>query len=807
MSVNITVRKSTWISSVVVCLLFCQNIITTAQTIDRVSASRTRRFLHYGDLVRYLEQENSYTIYQGVYQGQWADGDPLIFSVQGNSYRNNKYYVNGMRVDDRFNTGSTLFRPNLETNNLLINYKNSRLYFERDSMANDYVQFSGNIGGLSDISPSSAHIVHWFHGTGLESAYDKDLIKNRQHTRGAGKLEAEFSVKQKDMHHRLRQHIYATYGQRMIPNINHTGLVREEPLYKADYLTIQMDGELPCRKNVFDKLGYMLHYGTNDSHGSAHYMNREEISDLSTLSATVYGNSKGLTMGATYALNKQKHKKLDFERNIVDQDGESLYPWSPDVSSHEYSLYVNYEKSLSPSLAFHAEGYNSLISNVADREHWTSIVYEQHPESDNRKNLYTIDWQSHSFVAGLLENRLGVDWHRELCDWCDIKSSLDLTVDGFLLKGKSHIMPHWQSWLSVNIRPTSWFDATINVGYERQTYTMDHIRYMSDDYLNGRAYFGDSQDLAYTTGGAYHKLEKKGMAQPSQFSLNIPFTFHYGLHEFMNYLVLKSFIHPWMTSYKGDAAANGRYEDGYYYRNPGETMYEIGYQPRSLMDGLPFFIGHIARYSYTGYNFMISVSWQSMMGASPSALGVGPAANDIGVLDESTANPNTHIVMGNRDGKYPGVGRVDQDKAYVARLSIGYNVCKWFSFNYVFKWTDGQPFSPLYIATSEVETPSGTYQQQAFSATHSRGINPTDGNFGCRESAIFNFDLSAHFYWRWAGHTTRASIYYYNSWDYGNVLVEYMFPQNIDGCSMGSRGPNMTLTIPGGLICSLKVEL
>lgn len=799
-------RKSTPVSSIIICLLFCLNSSSFAQTVDTVSASVIHRFLHYGDLARYLEQENSYTVYQGVYQGQWSDGDPLIFSIQGNSYRNNKFYINGMRVDDRFNPGSTLFRPNMESHNLLINYRNSRLYFEHDSLANNYIQFSGNIGGLSDVSPSSAHIVHWFHGTGIEGAYHKDLINERQHTKGAGKVESEFSV-HSNSSHGLRQHIYATYGQRMIPNINHTGLVREEPLYRADYFTAQLDGELPCHQIFFNQLGYLLHFGSNSSYGSAHYMNRDEISDLSTLSASVYAHRSGLTLGATYAWNKQKHKKLNFERNIVDQDGESLYPWSPDASSHEYSLYVNYEHSLSPSLNFHAEGYNSFFSIATDSEHWTSVVYQQHPESDTRTNLYTIDWQSHSFIAGLLENFLGVDWHHRVCNWCDIKSSLDLTLDGFLLKNKSHILPHWQSSVAVNIYPSSWFSASVNVGYERLTYTMEHLRFLSDDYLNGRAYFENSHDLAYTTGGAYHKLQKKSLAQPSLFALNIPFTFSYKRHEFMNYLVLKKYIHPWMTAFLGNISDNGRFIDGVFYPNPGECQYNIGYMPHNLMGSLPFFIGHIGRYSYKGEKILVSVSWQSMMGASPSALGVGPAANDIGVLDESTANPNTHIVTENRNGKYPGVGRVDQDKAYVARVSLGYNVCNWLSFNYMFKWTDGQPFSPIHIVSSDVSTASGTYQQQAFLPTRSRGINPTDGNFGCRESAIFNFDVSAHFNWTWSGHPTRASIYYYNSWDYGNVLIEYMVPQNLEGCNMGDRGPNMTLTIPGGLICSLRMDL
>ena len=45
----------------------------------------------------------------------------------------------------------------------------------------------------------------------------------------------------------------------------------------------------------------------------------------------------------------------------------------------------------------------------------------------------------------------------------------------------------------------------------------------------------------------------------------------------------------------------------------------------------------------------------------------------------------------------------------------------------------------------------------------------------------------------------------YQSSDFGNVYTEMAFPQGLRG--MKSRGPNMTLSIPRGIIGTLKVEL
>lgn len=796
------------LSVVMELLLMCINT-ADAQTIDSLSASFARKFMHYGDLVHYLEQENSYTIYQGVYQGQWADADPLIFSVQGNSYRNNKFYFNGMRIDDRFNPGSSFYRPNLEANNLSVNYRNSSLYFNYDRNSGDYVSVSGNFGNLRGVSHSSERIVHWFHGTGTEGAYDKEAIKNRQHTKGAGKIDAQFSIKLPDGES-LRQHVYATFGKRKLPNICYSGLNNALPLYEEGYSTFQMDGQLPNRNKSLSNLGYLFHFSTNGSFGSAHYLNKDEVSDLTTLSATLYGKRNGLISGLTYSANRLKHHNLSFERNIIDQDGESLYPWSPDGTSHEVSWYLNYHKPISPWVTFHAEGYNSMLLFNSKHENWSSLIYEQHPESSERILLYSVNWQSRSFGAGLLENSFGITIHKQLNSIADFSSSADISLDGFLLRNKSHLMPHWQTSASIKFHPSPWFTTSVNLGYDRISYTMEHIRYFSNDYLNGKAYFHNSHQLAYTTGGLYHKIERNSLSQPSMFALNIPIVISNGHHELMNYLVLKKFFNPWMTSYKGGALSNGYISDGIFYQTPGESLYSVGHQPLNLMGddikGVPYFIAHMIRYSYTGQKLYFSASWQSMQGAGPSALGVGPFANDIGVLDESTANPNTHIVIDNKEGKFPAVGRFDQDKAYVARLLLGVNVCDWFSFNSSFKWTDGQPFSPIQVYNSDSESSTATNHQRAFVHTLSRGINPTDGNFGCRESAIFNFDLTAIFYWKLQQHDMSASVYYYNSWDYGNVLNEYMFPQNLNGAEIGSRGPNMCLTVPGGIICSVKMN-
>ena len=782
-----------------------------AQTADTLTADYSRTRYHHGDLTHYLEQHNDYTIYQGVYQGQWSDGDPLIFSVNGNSYRWNKYYIDGMRVDDRFNPGSSLYRPNLESNDLYLDYITSRLRFEADTTLRDYVRAAGNFGGLGGINSSTAAIIRLQHGTGLDSADDPEKIKNRQHTTGAGTVEATYTFGGGDGT-RYRQHLYATYGRRQMPNYDRNGLIPSETHFPTDYLTVQFDGALPSIGGIADKLGYRVHYGYRGSEGSEHYMNPNEQSVLRTISGTLYGKKGGMTTGLTWSTNIQRHKDLRFERNIVDQDGESLSPWSPDGNTHELTWYVDYKRPLLPWLTLHAEGYNSFIHFSPTVESWENLVYEQQSDGASQKSpknaLYRYEWESRSFSGGLLENSIGLEVKRKLGKSVTLSASLDATLDGFVLRGKTHIMPNCQAAVSFDIHPWKWLRMSVNLGYDRVSYSIEHLRYFSNDYMNGKVYFdqGDKR-LLTTTGGAYHRVSSHSMMQPSYLTFNMPIHLTFGRHEIALLQTYRKYCNVWMTGFEGGAMENGYYDtNGIYYLNAGAHDYVVGYQPHELMGtgfltNTPYHISQLTRYTYRGKKFMASVSWQSLRTVGASALGVGPQANDIGVLSETTANPNTHIVKNGTDRQYPAVGRLDQDKAYICRIYLGYNVCKNFQFGISGKWTDGQPFSVY----NTYESVLAGNRQLAVVPANTRGVNPTDGDFGFRESAIFNIDIHARGVWKVCGHDMTLSVYCYNIYDFGNVLNEYVMPQGCVG--LKERGPNMCLTIPRGLLCSLKFEL
>ena len=514
-----------------------------------------------------------------------------------------------------------------------------------------------------------------------------------------------------------------------------------------------------------------------------------------------------MTTGLTVSSNKLKHSDLQFGRNIIDQDGESLEPWMSDGTTRELTWAVNYSRQLRPWLKLKADGYNSLLNFNPDQSTFINEVYCQQMLQQGPTPLYSYVWTSNKFAAGLIENRIGAEARQQLSEKLAVSGELALTVDGMLMEGKSKISPNVQATLTLTSRPLGWLEVGLTLAHDRVSYNIDNIRFMSDDYMNADVYFTGSNRLFTTTGGRYHHYAAH-LWQPGYFTLNIPVRLEFGRHEFVFLQTYKKFHHTWMAQFDGGADANGFTDaDGYYFMNPGQRDYVIDYLPKNLMDGnfllnTPFYVSQNSRYTYRGENVLFSFSWQSMMGAGLSALGNGPVANNVDALSESTANPNTFSTIENPEGKYPGVGRFDQDKAYVCRIYLAHNVNRHIQYGITGRWTDGQPFTFFNTATA---TDSNGDTQVAIRPYSTRGINPTDGNFGCRESALFNIDLHARFVATLWQRTVSLNVLCYNIYDFGNVYSEMCFPEGVRGA--GSRGHNMTLTIPRGVVATLKVDL
>ena len=263
-------------------ILFAQNPVHTKMSGEsEVPTEFFREWYHRSDLIYYLEALSDHTIAETTTYGQWWIPERLAIAVEGLPSTANRYYIDGMRTDDRFQAGSSLYVPNMQQYNLCINTHTSQLYFSLDSTSRDYVQATYNIGQLGNGEPAwgTSAIFNIMHRSPMESADTYKHITARRHLTDAGTLDAAYTIKD-TQGKRYRQHIYAAYGQRNITRENHQGLILDNQLYQADYYKVQADGQLPiCTNSVFDYLGYRMNFSGREDGGSELLYNYNEVYD------------------------------------------------------------------------------------------------------------------------------------------------------------------------------------------------------------------------------------------------------------------------------------------------------------------------------------------------------------------------------------------------------------------------------------------------------------------------------------------------------------------------------------------------
>ncbi len=170
--------------------LFAQEALPQYGVESRSSEFFSERYL-YNDLVHYLDNLDLYVTYQSETTGAFNQPDRLLFSVEGNSYRWNSYYLDGFRIDSRYFSGSTPYSPDLYNSSLKLDYIGSNLYFEQQRNSADFISASYNVGGVGGISPGTEAAIHLFHPTATDRAYKPFEYRNK--VNGAGSFIALFN--------------------------------------------------------------------------------------------------------------------------------------------------------------------------------------------------------------------------------------------------------------------------------------------------------------------------------------------------------------------------------------------------------------------------------------------------------------------------------------------------------------------------------------------------------------------------------------------------------------------------------------
>ena len=768
--------------------------------IDTIASSFFGQWYQTTDLAHYLDNCSAYTVYETETTGEWNLSNQLVFSISGNSFRQNKYHLNGMRMDSRTMPGDMMLHTQMDRTSLALDYHDGELFFEDDSVQAQTIRLTGNVGNLGGISPGTRQLINLFHSSAEERTLDNRPMTFRPHAVGAGTVDATFAIGP------YYQHAYAYYAKRNLPAFDHSGI---SGFYAADNFRAQLDGELPYNLRYFAVV-----QGRSD-YGSEFYLNRNELASQLAGQAGLYythcfSDSGRLVAGLSYEINALRHDSLSFARNVYDQDGEAFDPWYVDGRLHSVNMSLQYDRPLLSWLSVHAEAYNSLLHFKPVTTSWTNDLYYRSFADAAPTDLYTYHWKSAPFTSGILENEAMVIGEWQPAKGLSLYAHVGVSLDGIILGNRRTVIsPNILAKFALGYEPVWWFRFGLSVSHHRMSYTWNEVQYLSADCMNGEARYADNTLLA-TTGGAYRTPDKTlWRKQPSYAVLDLPITFTFGksrAHEIALINSLRKYYNQWFTSFTDGVDANMEKQGDFYFMKEGRKDYTVTTQPLDLMSSrvggrTPYYMSNTVQYTYRGRKWFVLASWQSYLMAGISTLGNGPLHNTIGSLSESSANPNTYYVQEEKEAGllYPANCRLDQDKSFILRLQVTYNACKYFSIGFNGKFKDGQPFSTY--RSTVYTTPAG-HPQAAIYYMDAKGINMHNQWFGKREDAFFNFELRATGRW-WVNDIPMSlEVMAYNLYDFGTALTEYTFD-----AEFAKGRQTMSMCIPRGLLFTLRVGI
>ena len=788
---------------------------------DTVTSAWFRDWYQWNDLRHYLDNNCDVAVYMSETTGEWAGSEPLLVSLGGNSYRWNRYYIDGFRVDSRATAGDALYMPDMFTHSMRIDPNRGAMYWQADALRPTHIRLSGQAGGVGGYSPSAKWLQELQEGnSAIKRIAKQETLNMRRHIVGSGSVDAVYTLPADGR--RYTQHIYADYGVRRQLQYDYDGVMGT---YDADYYKVQMDGQVPVAPTVpFDQLYYIFRAAYRADGFSEFGYNANEVSQQLNHSFSFYahkdfGRQGFLTTGLTYAIQRNRHWDLSFTRNLIDLDGESLEPWYPDGHTHELSWAVNYRYPIRTWLQVHVDAYNSLMVFNPMQTQWTNTVSLQGYNMPAPLPLYDYEWQSQTFTSGLLENTFSIEADYPVLPWLRLKGVLSATLDGMLLANQPKVTPSWEAVADIHIEPVKWFKMNLTVGNYRIPYTYEQICFLSDSYMNGKVYYAGTNTLLTTTGGQYHRLKDR-LVQPQYVSVDVPIIFTIGRHEISILSSFKKYYNTWSVRLAEESAdsfeaveqqqTSNDLSYSIYRMKPQERYYEIAAAPLTGTGvfNTPVYASNIIKYTYNGRKVFVSFSWQSYCLSGVSGMGNSMQMEDIQVLSESMANPNNVLVHTNTQQTSDGVrslGRLHQDRAYIARLQLGVNITDNWQLSLSGKFRDGIPFR--HYATY-LDTDAAGRSQAVVWSMYTRGINVVDGNFGQRTDSFFNFDLRLKYRGAIRDVPFEVQALCYNVWDFATELNEYcMSYDGATGNGMSFNRTPLSLCTPRGLMLTVSVGL
>lgn len=306
------------------------------------------------------------------------------------------------------------------------------------------------------------------------------------------------------------------------------------------------------------------------------------------------------------------------------------------------------------------------------------------------------------------------------------------------------------------------------------------IYYWNDANHDGRYQTGETRGIYGYTGGLYHHLSAD-IAMPSYQRVELYFT-----TPISKYFSID--VNGLYKKFKNNPRISFADDYGFYENHDGQNLYFFTkpisdyYLSNAGYEKEPFYAQFFFRvHGERAQHWFFSVSFMAHMGMGVTAFGNGPASNDIGILDESQANPNSMI---------NGFGRIDGERGFVFKNVFGYYLAKKLFLAVSLKYRDGNPFA--FFNTVSAHQQHVIYYQ-TIKAENEKGIKG-----GPREDYVADISMKLQYDFKLFKQPASIGLSVFNIFDFGAELSEYVY-------SGGARDA-MELQIPRSLRLTLNWE-
>lgn len=727
--------------------------------------------LSYGNLLENFVQPVIFSIEES---GGFSNVDPAKFSLYGDSWVWNHWYVDDLDLTDPLFSGAAAFAvPFRFVERFEVVYAENphlrlsqgiRLTTHRrpKRQAGAVVHFP-NAGGLVPLGPA---VMNWVSGT---HALERSPAPPKERRRFGGAYQLHLTDGLELPLGHLAYAVQIEDGDRRFLSFTPSGdfeSVFEEDYFVASGAAVLTPAGTDARVTILGE------YRTRDRAFAELYYAPEETFIAKSGGLLIAATVDRLRAGLTFKRYLLEPNDRDFVREIFDPDGEALRPFRPGVQVFAAKLDLRYGGDL-----VYFTGVNRFLVFTPTASTWVNQL------TAGGEPYGTWRWRSAKTTLLLGDDRLGI---AERLDAGALALSYDLSLAAMYATNRSG--ENGLGFVDLGAEVTVELDHLrtvrpfLSLAKTPIAPSVDLASQLDPAYLDGELRLTDGR-LIDTTGGARTRLaDRLGATNIYSAALGtrVAISREWSLAA---QGILKAYHHTYRLQFDGGAERYGSTMDGIYYLDEGEKRYVL----ENTGHDLPFYFGaHFGLVGLDPNRYVVSVGFSAYNAVGYPVFGNGVTANDVGLVDPSTANPNTSINQ---------KANLDGDRGFHLKMLLGYRFLPDLWGFITFRHRDGQPFT--FIDAHEHDG------QIAFTHRETRGSPLKLGRplSGPREDAQFNLDLKILYQLEAAGLRIDAALLFANLLDFGNEL------QEVNGPSRPPGRPALESQIPRSILLTIDVGI